>query len=339
MDRPFVSFIIVNWNGASFLAECIESILHQSYNPTELIVVDNGSTDGSLEIIRRYPEIRLIVNLTNLGYGPANNQGISEAKGEVIAFVNNDVVLDLDWLHGIVPALLISNHIGMCAGKTLSYFQKDLIDNTGHLLFWDGINRGRGRMQRDMGQFDSVEQAFFPSGSACIFRTSVLRQIGTFDEDFFLYGDDAEIGIRGRLAGWECAFAPHAIAYHRYSASSSPYDPIKFFYVERNRFWVVLKYFPLELVLLNPVFSMARYLFHFLALLNGKGVSGQFARSHSPKNLFLLWGRAQFSAWKEFPRFWKKRRELMRQLRWSRKRFYQCFLPNRIGLRELTFTP
>jgi GT2 family glycosyltransferase len=339
MDRPLVSFIVINWNGDSYLAECIQSILLQNYNPTELIIVDNGSTDKSKEIISKYPQIRLISNDRNLGYGPANNQGVREAKGEIIAFINNDVVLDRDWLSIIVPSILSSDNIGMCAGKTLSYFQKDLIDNTGHLLFWDGLNRGRGRMQKDSGQFDSTEHALFPSGSACIFKASVLRQIGTFDEDFFLYGDDAEMGIRGRLAGWECAFAPKAIAYHRYSASSSPYDPIKFFYVERNRFWVLLKYFPLELILISPIFSIARYMFHLLALLKGEGVSGQFAKSHPSKNLLLLWGKAQFSAWKGLPRFWKKRRELMKKFKWSRKRFYQCFLPNRIGLRELTFTP
>jgi len=339
MDRPLVSFIVVNWNGDSYLAECIESILRQNYSRFELIIVDNGSTDKSKVIIENYPQIRLISNLRNLGYGPANNQGIVEAKGEIIAFVNNDVVLNDDWLSNIVTSMLSSKHIGMCAGKTLSYFEKDLIDNTGHLLFWDGLNRGRGRMQKDSGQFDSTNQAFFPSGSACVFRASVLREIGTFDEDFFLYGDDAEMGIRGRLAGWECAFEPKAVAYHRYSASSSPYDPIKFFYVERNRFWVLLKYFPLELILISPIFSFARYLFHFIALLKGKGVSGQFAKSHPSTNLLMLWGQAQFSAWKGLPRFWRKRRLLMKKFKWTRKRFYQCFLPNRIGLRELTFTP
>jgi GT2 family glycosyltransferase len=242
-------------------------------------------------------------------------------------------------MQNIVQVLLSSKNIGMCAGKTLSYFEKDRIDNTGHLLFWDGINRGRGRMQKDAGQFDGLSHAFFPSGSACVFKASALRQIGTFDEDFFLYGDDAEIGIRARLAGWECAFVPNAIAYHRYSASSSPYDPMKFFYVERNRFWIVLKYFPVELVLLNPIFSLVRYIFHFVAMLQGKGVSGQFVQTHSSHKLFVLWAQAQISAWKELPRFWKKRRELWKRFQWSRKRFYECFLPNRISVRELTYTP
>jgi GT2 family glycosyltransferase len=337
--QPLVSLIVVNWNGGRYLEECLNSILNQSYKPTEILIVDNASSDDSHTILEKFPSIRLIQNRSNLGYGPANNQGISAARGEIIAFINNDVVLDPDWLGNIVSVLLSSENIGMCAGKTLSYFQKDTIDNTGHLLFWDGINRGRGRMQKDAGQFDEVRHAFFPSGSACVFKTSAFQQIGTFDEDFFLYGDDAEIGIRARLAGWECAFVPNAVAYHRYSASSSPYDPMKFFYVERNRFWVVLKYFPLELVLLNPVFSMVRYLFHFVAMLRGKGVSGQFVQSYPSRNLFLLWTKAQISAWKEMPRFWRKRKELWKQFRWSRKRFYECFLPNRIGVRELTFTP
>ena len=339
LELPLVSVIVVNWNGGRYLSECLDSIIKQSYKRTELLVIDNGSQDDSLSVLEKYSTVRLIQNRTNLGYGPANNQGIVAAQGEIIAFINNDVVLDTDWLKNIVTVLLSSKSIGMCAGKTLSYFQKDTIDNTGHLLFWDGINRGRGRMQKDDGQFDGINHAFFPSGSACVFRTSALQQIGSFDEDFFLYGDDAEIGIRARLAGWECAFESTAVAYHRYSASSSPYDPMKFFYVERNRFWVVLKYFPLELVLLNPLFSMVRYAFHFAAMLLGKGVSGQFVQSYPSRNLFSLGIRAQVSAWKELPRFWRKRKELCKQFRFSRKRFYQCFLPNRIGVRELTFTP
>jgi GT2 family glycosyltransferase len=213
-----------------------------------------------------------------------------------------------------------------------------VIDNTGHLLYWDGVNRGRGRMQKDCGQFDKVTEAFFPSGAACIFRTEMLRQIGYFDEDFYLYGDDTELGIRARLTGWECAFVPEAVAYHRYSGSTSAYDPIKFFFVERNRMWVVLKYFPAELILLNPFFSFARYFFHLVALCRQKGVSGEFARQHPPYRLLELLVRAQISAWKSAPRFLRKRRDFLRQVPWSRKRFYQCFLPHRLGLKELTFT-
>jgi GT2 family glycosyltransferase len=335
---PLVSFIVVNWNGAAYLEECLHSLLNQTYAPFEVIVVENGSTDGSAEILKRFVGVQIIQNDSNRGFGPANNQALLCAKGELIAFVNNDSVLDRTWLANMI--LPFENpKTGMCAGKTLSYFQRDIIDNTGHLLYWDGVNRGRGRMQKDEGQFDSVHVALFPSGCACVFRAKTLREIGYFDEDFYLYGDDTEIGLRARLAGWDCSFVPFDVAYHRYSGSTDQYDPMKFYYVERNRLWVALKYFPAELLILNPVFSAARWLFHLFALLSDKGVSGEFARRRSSRQLLELWWKAQVSAWKGVPQFWRKRRELSKKFHWTRRRFYQCFLPHRLGLRELTFTP
>jgi GT2 family glycosyltransferase len=334
---PLVSFIVVNWNGAPYLEECLLSLLNQKYQPFEILVVDNGSADESIAILKRFPAVQVIQNRTNRGFGPANNQALSRAKGELIAFVNNDTVLDPDWLGRIVPEF-DSFTTGMCAGKTLSYFDRERIDNTGHLLYWDGINRGRGRMQVDHGQFDVLRTALFPSGCAGVFRSAMLEQIGLFDEDFFLYGDDTELGLRGRLAGWDCAFVPSALAYHRYSASTKPYDPLKFYLVERNRFWVALKYFPAELLFLNPFFSAVRCIFHLAAIFSKKGVTGEFARRHSAWPLVRLWWDAQISGWRSVPRVLRKRRELAKKLRWTRRRFYGCFLPNRLSVRELTFT-
>lgn len=335
---PFVTFIVVNWNGAEYLEECLHSLLRQSYGSFEVIVVDNGSTDRSREILEnRHPDILLIRNEENRGFGPANNQALMRASGDLIAFINNDAVLEQTWLEQMVASFQDPG-VGMAAGKTLSYFDRDVIDNTGHLLYWDGVNRGRGRLQKDRGQFDALSTALFPSGCACVFRASTLQQIGCFDEDFFLYGDDTEIGLRARLAGWECSFVPRAVAYHRYSASTGQYDPMKFFFVERNRYWIALKYFPAELLLLNPLFSVARWLFHAIALFSRKGVSGEFARHRPAFELISLWWSAQVSAWKAAPLFWEKRRELRKKIRWTRRRFYKCFLPNRLSLRELTFT-
>ncbi len=339
MQAPLITFIVVNWNGEEYLAECLSSIKEQSYQKIEIVVVDNGSTDRSLEVLEQFSGITVIANRTNLGFGPANNQALEKPRGDVIAFVNNDIVLEPDWLTSLLTPMLDREEVGMCAGKTLSYFERNVIDNTGHLLYWDGMNRGRGRMQKDEGQYDSMREAFFPSGCASLFRATMLREIGLFDEDFYLYGDDTELGIRARLAGWECAFVPAAIAYHRASASLSYYHPQKFFFVERNRLWVALKYFPLELIVLNPLFSFIRYLFHGLALLKGRGVTGEFVKRQSPFQLAELWISAQISGWKSAPRVWKKRQDLIRKLHWNRKRFYHCFLPHRLGLKELTFTP
>lgn len=332
-----VSVIVVNWNGGDLLQECCESIRAQTFSDRELIVVDNGSTDGSQEALRNRSDVRLIQNDKNRGFGSANNQAFAVASGDYYAIINNDVVLNPTWLEHMVRAMETDPKIGMCAGKTLNYYEKDRIDTTGHLLYWDGTNRGRGRLQQDQGQFDTERTAFFPSGAAALLRASMIRDIGGFDEDFFLYGDDAELGIRARLAGWDCAFAPTATAFHRYSASSAPYHSLKFFYVERNRLWIVWKYFPLELVLLNPLFSGLRYAFHLAALAAGKGVSGEFARQANPFSLFRIWAKAQLSAWSGLLRCWRKRRAFFRRYPSARSRFYRSFLPNRLSLSELTF--
>jgi GT2 family glycosyltransferase len=166
----------------------------------------------------------------------------------------------------------------------------------------------------------------------------MIKQIGCFDEDFFLYGDDAELGIRARLAGWHCVFVPEATARHRYSASSAPYHALKFFYVERNRMWIVWKYFPIELVILNPLFSAARYFFHFIALLAGKGVSGEFAKRQPALQLFVIWARAQLSAWLGFGRCWRKRRAFFKRHHPDRGLFYRLIWPNRLRLRDVAFT-
>lgn len=337
-SSSLVSVVVVNWNGEKFLKECIDAILDQTYPSLELIVVDNGSTDSSLKILSSYENIRLIRNEDNKGFGTANNQALRIARGGFVGFVNNDTVLQPDWLASMLKPMRTGANVGMCAGKTMSYLHRDRIDNTGHLLYWDGINRGRGRMQEDRGQFDSAPDALIPSGCAGVFRKEMLDRIGGFDEDFFLYGDDMDLGLRGRLAGWECAFAPQAVAYHHYSGSSGSYHPMKFFYVERNRLWVVLKYFPLELIVLNPLFSFARYLFHAIALVCGRGVTGEFARDRSPWLLIRLWWKAQVSSWAGAGRCWRKRRNLQRQLHWNRRRFYRCILPHRLSVRELTFT-
>ena len=336
---PLVSFIVVNWNGRSCIEECLSSIQQQSYKAYEIIVVDNASTDGSLQLLRQYPGISLIENQANLGFGAANNKAFARSAGEIVALINNDTKLAPDWLKNLIVPLIVNPNTGMCAGKTLSYDRREVIDNTGHLLYWDGMNRGRGRMQKDRGQFDRETEAFFPSGCACLFRSEMLKQIGFFDEDFYLYGDDTELGIRARLAGWECSFVPAAIAYHHGSASLSYYHASKFFYVERNRMWVAIKYFPIELLLLNPFFSALRYLSHLIALAAGKGVTGAFAKEQSGPGLLRVWMQAQISAWKGARGAWRKRREYFAKFHWTRKRFYRCFFSHRLSLRELTFTP
>src|SRR3972149_8610335 len=247
MNMPLVSVIVLNWNGGGFLEECLNSLANQSYKRFEIIVVDNGSTDGSLELVKKKfsGSVKLIENGRNLGFSGGNNRGIEAAKGSYILLLNNDAVAEKKWIEELIISAEKYPKTGMCASKVLSYDNRNIIDNVGHLIYRDGLNRGKGRLEEDRGQYDNEEEVFFPSGCAALYRKKMLDEIGLFDDEFFAYGDDTDIGIKGRLAGWKCLYVPSAIVFHRYSGSSNPYSELKAFYVERNRVWIAIKYFPL----------------------------------------------------------------------------------------------
>lgn len=158
----------------------------------------------------------------------------------------------------------------------LNYFRPGEIDTVGHLLYPDGINRGRGRLEKDEGQYDREDEVFFPSGCAAAFRRDLLDAIGGFDESFFAYGDDTDLGLRARFAGARCLLAPRAVVYHKYSETAGAYSGFKVYHVERNRVWVLLKYFPLRWILLSPFYTMVRMAHHAAAAWKGRGASGRF---------------------------------------------------------------
>jgi GT2 family glycosyltransferase len=287
VSAPFFSVIIVNWNGRHLMKECLDSVLAQDFRDFETIVVDNGSTDGSPDFLKAgYGDrIHLIPLDKNAGFGGGNNRGIEAAKGKWVVFLNNDTQADPGWLEALHDAADRYPYITVFACKVLNYYRRDEIDTMGHLLYPDGLNRGRGRLEKDIGQYDREEEVFFPSGCAAAFRKDLLDAIGGFDESFFAYGDDTELGLRARLFGARCLIVPGAIVYHKYSASAGTYSEFKAYHVERNRVWVVLKYFPLRWILASPLYTIARLTHHAAAALSGKGASGRFAEDGS---LWLL---------------------------------------------------
>jgi GT2 family glycosyltransferase len=339
MEYPLVSVIILNWNGDTYAEESIASILKQEYPEYELIVVDNGSTDSSLQTIRdRFKnKLCLIENEKNKGFAAGSNAGIRRSRGKYVALLNNDAVADSSWLKELVAIAEAELSAGMCASKVLNYFERDIIDTAGHLAYRDGLNRGRGRLQKDKGQYDKVEEVFFPSGAAALYRKAMLDEIGLFDEDFFAYGEDADIGFRGRLMGWRCLYVPTAIAYHRYSAGSSAYSPMKAFLVERNRIWVALKNFPLPILALSPLYTFKRYCMQAYAAIFKKGAAGRFASKYS--GIYLLWilFAANLSALSKIFSMCKKRRQIKKMTRVGYKEISSWFRNFAISAEELSF--
>ena len=250
--------MIVNWNRKDLLRACLGSLEHQADVEFETIVVDNGSADGSADLAEREFGAVVIRNSENRGFCAANNQGIAAARGEFIALLNNDAEAEPGWLAALLRACTVAPDVGMAASKVLVWEDPSRIDKAAHLIFPDGQNRGRGSGAKDVGQFDREEEALWPDGCAAMYRKQMLDEIGGFDEDFFAYGDDAELGLRARIAGWRCIYTPRAVVRHHRSSTMGKGSAERLLLIERNRLLLALKLFPWSLLWLNPVFFAVR---------------------------------------------------------------------------------
>jgi GT2 family glycosyltransferase len=309
---PFFSIIILNWNGMHLLEECLESVYAQTFRDFETIVVDNGSTDGSVDFLRAnyHQRIQLISLRENRGFAGGNNRGIEKARGKWVVFLNNDAIADIHWLRELFEAANRHPDVEIFACKVLNYHRRSEIDTVGHLLYPDGISRGRGRLEKDTGQYDREEEVIFPSGTAAAYRRDLLENIGGFDESFFAYGDDTELGLRARLFGACCLLVPGAVVYHKYSATAGTYSEFKAYQVERNRVWILLKYFPWRSISASPLYTMARMAHHLAASIAGKGAAGKFTEKGSTWRLIRIVLRAYRDALARLPSVLAERRRL-----------------------------
>jgi GT2 family glycosyltransferase len=335
-EPGLISVIVVNWNGFACLPECLDSLERQSYCHVELLVVDNGSTDESRPWLRSRcaGKWKLIELPENRGFAGGVNTGIRAARGEFVALLNNDAVADRSWLSSLVDAM-DDPAVGMAASKILFYDQREIIDKVGHLFYPDGLNRGRGAGEFDRGQFDRSEEILFPDGCAALYRHGMLDDVGMFDEQFFAYGDDADLGLRARWRGWSCRYVPAARVFHRHSRSLGKYSPRKAFLVERNRFWVAMKLLPMPLLLISPWLTAWRFFWHLVSMVGKRGLAGGVSREHSSTGLFFALVRAYLSGFRGLSAILKKRKEVFRRRRITSGQFYELLRRFRISARDL----
>ena len=332
VKKGLASIIVVNFNGMHLLEECLDSLLDQSYKEIEIIVVDNGSQDGSCEFIeKRYSDkVKLMKNKTNLGCTGGSNIGICASKGEFIVLVNNDTRSDKEMVGHLIEAGKADEKIGMCATKLLNYFEPNVIDAAGMVIYKDGLNQGRGRFEIDRGQYEDIEEIIYASDGGALLKRAMLDDIGLFDEDFFLYGEEADMGLRARLLGWKAIYVPKAIIYHKISQTGGQYSALKLFYAERNRLFVVIKCYPILFLFKSFYCTILRYWFQFLSILQKRGASIKFIKNTSilivVKTLIL----AYFSVLVNFPKLLKKRTQIRKNKRINDKEFLDLF--NRFGI-------
>ncbi len=197
------------------LDSCLGSLRRQKYPKTEVLVVDDASTDESVALVRsRYPDVRLITLAQNCGFAAAANVGMSLAAGEIIALLNNDAEADPEWLLELVKALEEDPLAGIATSKVLLYDRRDIIHSAGDLLRRDGLPGNRGVWERDYGQYDEPGYVFGGCGAAVAYRREMLEDIGLFDERFGSYLEDVDLAWRARLAGWRCLYVPAALVRH-----------------------------------------------------------------------------------------------------------------------------
>jgi GT2 family glycosyltransferase len=243
MSEPLLSIIIPHYNGVHHLAACFKALRQQTYPHLEIILVDNGSADDSLDFTRRhFPEVKIIALGQNLGLTGAMNRGITQAGGQVIVALNNDTEVAPGWAQALVETLAAYPEAGIVACKMLLYQERDKIHSAGDGFTTDGIPINRGVWQKDEGQFDGDRYIFGGCAGAVAYRRQMLADIGLFDEDLFMYIEDVDLNWRAQLAGYRAVFAPQAVVYHQLSATGG--GAIASYYTGRNTIFVLAKDVP-----------------------------------------------------------------------------------------------
>ncbi len=240
---PLVTVIIPTWNGLALMPACLDALRAQTYRPIEVIIVDNASTDATVETLRRdYPEARLIILPKNLGLTGAVNAGIRAAGGAIVALLNNDAEAEPGWVAALVAALEAHPEAGSVASKMLLFDRRDVLNSAGDTYGLNGLPANRGVWEQDAGQYDEQIEVFGGCGGAVAYRKAMLDEIGLFDEELFMYCEDVDMAWRAQIAGYRCVFAPAARVYHRLSATGG--GKLASFYTGRNTLFILAKDFP-----------------------------------------------------------------------------------------------
>ncbi len=312
MIPGLVSIIVLNWNGKRLLKECLETVSCQTYQSSEIVFVDNASSDGSVDfVIEHFPHIRIVQLDQNYGFAGGNARGLEVCEGEFIALLNNDTRVEINWLENLLSPMMKDSSVGICASKLL-------VDPTGEIdaagdvvTTWGvGFKRGCGGASN---LFREEQPVFGACAAAALYRRTMLDDVGFLDEDFFFNDEDTDLNFRAQLAGWKCTYVPSALVHHKVNASIGHLSDLHVYYHVRNLEFLWLKNMPNALMLRYGHHKLIQELGSFFYLCVRHGKWRPFFKAK--KDVLQL-----------FPRMLKKRHEVQAKRRVSNAYLQQQFL-------------
>ncbi|KAB0672329.1 glycosyltransferase family 2 protein [Oryzomonas sagensis] len=261
------SIIIPNWNGIEHIEECLLSVGQQRFKDFDVVVVDNASTDRSVQFIHEhFPGVKVVALADNLGFSAGVNCGIRASIGKFVVLLNNDTVVAPNWLENLVKAIQDNPNVSIFASKLLNYYDRGVIDSAGDAL---DLSLGPYKIgeYQPKGQFSESRFIFGACGGGGCYRREIFDQIGAFDEDFFAYFEDIDLSFRANWAGIRTLFVPDAVIYHKIAATSgaSSANKDRFDILRRRNFiFLVIKNYSLPLLARHLPFIMLGHVAQFL---------------------------------------------------------------------------
>lgn len=297
-----VTVVIVNWNGEKYLRRCLLALLSQTVCPQEIIVVDNASTDASPDVVRGFPSIRFLSQNENLGFARGNNLAIECANrnSEFIVLLNPDAFVESGWLEALLEAARDVSSADAFASRLVAAEDPAILDGEGDVYHISGLVWRSRHGDAVTASDGDVREIFSPCAAAAMYRRSVLENVGGFDEDFFCYVEDVDLGFRLRLAGHRCVYVPKSIAHHVGSGTSGgPRSDFSVYYGHRNLVWAYVKNMPGALFwIFLPLHLLMNLCAVVFFTLRGQGR--------------VIW-RAKLDAMIGLSKMWEKRREIQRR--------------------------
>lgn len=331
-----VTVVIANWNGLKYLKECFDSLSNQTYDDFKIIFVDNGSDDGSVDFVKtHYPETEIIEFGENTGFARGYNAGIEKALQDentrYAVVLNNDTNLDPKCMETLVACVKRHPEAASIQPKVLNFFEKRKIDCAGILISSDGVATNRGYGKKDGPKFEEESEIFGANGTASLFTRQALEETQMkpgeyFDNDFFAYYEDTDLAWRMRLAGFNSYFCPQAKIFHIHSATAGKISGFKAYYLNRNRFFVLIKNYPFcRLIGILFILTPIRYALLFFRVIMKKGRKGEEIAGQKKntvaKEIFRAWG----SVAANLPRLIRKRKDVQEKKEVSKKEIRRWF--------------